>query len=298
MEEHFCYQVLMREPSVRSSRLAIAAGLALIILVGGGGFLLGRATAPRSQPSEARPKVVKVISPPPVYENVRILGRADLLQLAARGADAYASAQPWPSEVAEASGKRFILSLPFGCSGPAPEDSADPMRWRFEEKEGVLRAQAMPTLWTAEDWRLPDERKVSEIAGFWIERPWSSSESCPPSKVTASLAATGHEPDLSVAIARFRSKEEQERPVRKTSGFEIVRRIDGDELDGSRGFRLQLTGRLGGGDDPLHCTQTAGPDERPKCVWAATFDEIRLENGATGAVLAVWDSRSGSDPLH
>src|SRR3546814_20340010 len=39
-----CYRGGMQEPSVRTSRLAIAGGFAAILVVRGGGFFLGRST--------------------------------------------------------------------------------------------------------------------------------------------------------------------------------------------------------------------------------------------------------------
>src|SRR5690606_12942314 len=51
----------MREPSVRTSRLAIAGGLAAIIVVGSAGFILGRGTAG----PEAEPAPPAVVAPTP-----------------------------------------------------------------------------------------------------------------------------------------------------------------------------------------------------------------------------------------
>ena len=55
----------MREPSARTSRLAIAAGLAAFIAIGAGGFLLGRATAPKAPPPAPAPVVAAPTPPMP-----------------------------------------------------------------------------------------------------------------------------------------------------------------------------------------------------------------------------------------
>ena len=95
----------MQEPSVRTSRLAIAGGLAAILVVGGGGFFLGRTTAPA--PPAPAPMVVPAPTPAPVPETPKDLGRGELIALAQRAADAFASGEAMPKAVADAAGRRF-----------------------------------------------------------------------------------------------------------------------------------------------------------------------------------------------
>src|SRR5690606_18188098 len=52
------YQVLMDEPSPRSSRLVLAGAVGVALVVGGAGFLLGRTTLEPS-PAAVPPPVVK-----------------------------------------------------------------------------------------------------------------------------------------------------------------------------------------------------------------------------------------------
>src|SRR3546814_7355810 len=98
-----CYRGGMQEPSVRTSRLAIAGGFAAILVVGGGGFFLGRATAP-ARPAPP-PVVVPAPAPAPVPETPKDLERGDLIALAQRAADAFASGEAVPKAVAEATGR-------------------------------------------------------------------------------------------------------------------------------------------------------------------------------------------------
>src|SRR3546814_523419 len=90
-----CYRGAMQEPSVRTSRLAIAGGLAAILVVGGGGFFLGRTTAP--VPPAPAPALVPAPAPVPVPETPKDLERGALIQLATRAADAFASGADMPA---------------------------------------------------------------------------------------------------------------------------------------------------------------------------------------------------------
>ena len=183
----------MDEPSPRSGRLALAGALAAAIAVGGTGFLLGRATTERTQVVVAPPAAIPVPVPKPEPAPSGVLGRSDLIALAAAAADAAAAGRDPGREVAEASGRRFELRLPFGCDGAAREGSNAAMRWRYDARDQALRIHVGPMTWTAQDWwganAAPD---IEAIEGFWIARPWTSSEACPADD--GRPAASGAEP--------------------------------------------------------------------------------------------------------
>lgn len=280
----------MQEPSVRSSRLAIAATLIAVIAIGGTGFFLGRATAPTAEPAAPPP----IIVPPPVVrpEPVRALGRAELIGFAQRAADAFASGESLPDEIAKASGQRFVLVIPFGCAGPAGEGSNQAMRWHYDEADQALRISVAPVGWRAIDWGFGASGNTDVAEGFWISRPWSTSENCPPR--AGQPVPTGIEPitlpGQSLAIAQFFSKDANRDARRDGRPFKTVQRVPADRFDGSQGFRLRISGRIGSvpGSGPVHCVQSAGVEQRPICVIGASFDEVRIENAATGDVLATW----------
>lgn len=283
----------MQEPSLRSSRLAIAGGLAAIIAVGGGGFLLGRATAP--EPVDRAPTVVAAPTPTPepTPERARILGRADLAELAFLASDSLASGQPIPESVSEAGNRRFELVLPFGCSGPAGEGSSARLRWRYDEEAEALRIHVAPNSWDAGDWGMAGRSGVEAIEGFWIARPWSSSDDCP--SRSGQTMATGIEPltlpGQTLAVAQFFTADARRAALRDGRAFETVKRIPREEFDASRGFRVRLSGRIGGvpgADAPVRCIQPGGMDQRPICAIAVTLDEVRIENPIDEEVLASW----------
>ncbi|MBB5708117.1 hypothetical protein [Sphingopyxis panaciterrulae] len=280
----------MQEPSVRTSRLAIAGGFAAILVVGGGGFFLGRATAP-ARPAPP-PVVVPAPAPAPVPETPKDLERGDLIALAQRAADAFASGEAVPKAVAEATGRRFELLLPFGCGGPSEAESSLPMQWRYDEAGGTLRVSVKPMMWSKTDWNLGDRADIDAAEGFWITRPWSSSGACP---LRAGQAfPRGVEPltlpGQTLAIAQFFRSEADRDGRRNGRPFETVQRVAADKFDGSRGFRLRISGRIEAVADggPIRCVQPAGAEQRPICVIGTRIDTVRLENPTSEDVLATW----------
>lgn len=299
----------MREPNLRTSRLAIAGGLVAALALAGGGFLLGRSTSPR--PDSAPPPALQPARPSPAQpESPHILGRADLVALAAKAADAAASGQALPTGL---QGKRFELVLPFGCAGPAAADSAAPLRWRYDPAQQTLRVHVAPARWSLADWGLaPDtggdgtsgegdtgaDAEAGEgagqarLEGFWVERPWSSAETCPP--VSPVPAASEGAPPLpseqTLALAQWRSEPGRTDTARAGRAYDLVMRLAPDAAPGPKGLRIRLVGRVARLPDggSLRCTQAAGPDQRPVCLLAVTLDEVRIENPADGAVLGTW----------
>jgi hypothetical protein len=288
----------MREPTPRTSRLAIAASLIAMLAVGGGGFLLGRAAHPDAAPPGNEAPPVPPPAGPPAPEEPGILVRADLVALAAKAADATASGVPAPRAVADAVGRRFDLLLPFGCHGPEAGEGAAPLRWHYDESEEVLRIQARPTTWAAPDWGIAPEAGIEAIEGFWIARPWASGGECP--AATGRPAAAGVTPVAlpaqTLAVAQFFAGDAQREAQRGARPFELVRRLPAAQLDASRGFRMRLLGRIGQvpGGGPIRCEQAAGIDQVPVCVIAVTLAEVRIENPAGGTVLATWAIGGGA----
>jgi hypothetical protein len=283
----------MQEPSLHSSRIALAAGLAALLIVGGAGFFLGRSTTERAPepalpPAAAAPKPAAEPEPEP---QPNILGRADLIALAAAAADAAASGRALASDIRELEGRRFELRLPFGCNGPASPGSNAAMRWTYDAAESALRIHVAPFTWAANAWWTGDAPAgVEAVEGFWITRPWTSSEECP---AAHQPAATGAEPvtlpGQTLAIGRILSGEARE-GQRAGNLYQAVMRVPENELDASRGFRLRVSGRIASvpGSGPLHCQQPAGPEQRPICLVAVTMDEVAIENPAKEEVLATW----------
>ena len=209
--------VAMQEPNLRASRRTLAGLLAAGVLVAGAGFYLGRSTS--SEPDREAPAKAPVTPAPTASALVesRTLGRGDIIALAAAAADATTSGTALPEGVREAIGRRVEVALPFGCSGPSPDDSDQPLRWRYDENEETLRLHVAVERWAPSDWGLAqpslEEANGDEpvIEGFWVARPWTSSTECPVQSVQAgtvaaqALATDAANAANSLAIAQFLS---------------------------------------------------------------------------------------------
>ncbi len=314
----FAYQVPMEEPSPRSSRLALAGALLAAIAVGGAGFLLGRSTSerpPAVSPAPASPAPRP--APEPVVSGV--LGRADLIALAAAAADAAAAGREPGPEIARADGRRFELRLPFGCAGPAGSadgDAAAPMRWRYDSTAQVLRISVDPVAWTARDWwPAAAAAGVEAIEGFWVARPWTSSEACPVRGEAPVAAGTEPEtvpgqtgpgqtgpgqtgPEQTLAVGQIFLADSGRGGRRDGKPYQAVVRVAEDQLDMTRGFRLRINGRIAraGTVGPVRCRQAVDPGQRPVCLVSVVIDEVTVENPAGGETLATWSVGTGKTP--
>lgn len=286
----------MEEPSPHSSRIILAAGLAAALVVGGAGFLIGRGTTERT-PVVVAPPPVAAPAPQPEPEPPAIqgmMGRADLIALAAAAADTGAAGRTPGPDIAEAAGRRFELRLPFGCNGPAGENSNAAMRWRYDSEDEALRIHVAPVAWTAQDWWGADAPpRIDAIEGFWIRRPWTSSEACPADDVRP--VATGVEPvtlpGQTLALGQVFSVDARG-GRRDGEAYEAVVRVPEAELDTSQGFQLRISGRIARlpGSGPVRCRQPAGAEQRPICLVGAVVDEVAIVNPASGETLAIWNA--------
>lgn len=302
-----CYRLIMREPSLRTSRLAMAGALVAAAAVGGAGFYLGRTTSSDAD-RVAQSAPTPTPAPLPAVSDViadRVLDRADLIELAAAAADAAASDAPLPAEVRDSVDRRFEVAVPFGCSGAADAESEAPLRWRYDSEAETLRLHVAVTRWEAGDWSLEPLGDSEAIEGFWIARPWSSSGECPqraasPSPVVSPQPADGEPPAAAnssptpvqtLAIAQFLGADVRREVLREGRPFQSVQRIPRADFAAPRGFRLLLSGRIEevpGAQGPVHCVQPGGFEQRPRCIVAVTLDEVRIENPVDGTVLASW----------
>lgn len=297
----------MQEPNLRASRRTLAGLLAAGVLVAGAGFYLGRSTS--SEPDREAPAKAPVTPAPTASALVesRTLGRGDIIALAAAAADATTSGTALPEGVREAIGRRVEVALPFGCSGPSPDDSDQPLRWRYDENEETLRLHVAVERWAPSDWGLAqpslEEANGDEpvIEGFWVARPWTSSTECPVQSVQAgtaaaqALATDAANAANSLAIAQFLSGGGRRESLREGRPFQSVQRVRPQNLDLTRGFRLVLSGRVtgvpgpsAGLESPVRCVQPGGSDVRPRCIVAVTLEDIRIENPKDGSVHANW----------
>ena len=280
----------MQEPSPHSSRLAMAGGLAALLVVGGSGFLIGRTTAPepmrtvsqvpRAQPEPPPPPAA--IAPPPTLE------RAGLLDLVADAIDAAVASRQLPKEIQSAAGRRFDLVLPFGCAGPVEGERSAPFGWQYDHANTTLRVWINATRWESATWgAAKTEEGKTAIEGFWVAKPWSTATHCPASALGGAMrAASPDQTQGELAIAHLIDANAG-KSARK---LEIVKRMAPDDFDAKRGFTLRITGRLQSAETggPIRCLQRTGQHQRPQCMIIGDFAELRVENPKTGDLLGVW----------
>lgn len=307
----------MHEPSPRSSRLVVACSVAAIAVLGGGGFLLGRNTAPPPPaPLDIRPSPAPVASPVVVERPVApVLRRADIIAIANAAADAMASNAPMPAGGVAAEGARFEVDLPFGCDGPAAEDSRDAFQWRYDTTSSTLRVSVAPAVFDAKEWLdtpssgssgddgdTPKTIKQETVEGFWIARPWSSRGTCDPRVPSAtpsaapSTAPLGIDavilPGQTLGLAQIFTDEDSQNARRAGKPYESVRRMDGDALKIDQGLLVRLSGRVARFPDgsTVRCRQPAGKAQRPVCLVAVRFDDVAIQNPSTADIIATWAS--------
>lgn len=300
------YALGMREPTPRGSRLVLAGGLIALLAAGGLGFTLGRETArpPAPIPSPVSAPA-RQAAPPPVEALPALLGRIEILQLVRTAADEVAGGQADILRAREAAGRRFTLQIPFGCDGPAAPGSNDPLQWSYDPAEEALRFAVAPALLPLGVWTGSDAA-TELVEGFWVPRPWTSSEEClrvPGGAVMArtdtNTGPSNAPPVRTVLLGQVTQAESREGDDADPEPFAAVVRTAPDALAAERGFRLQLGGRLaaiaqgmGGAapTGPVLCRQTEGGDRPPVCLVLAELDEVAIVNPVTGETLASWDA--------
>ncbi|HET9356376.1 MAG TPA: hypothetical protein VFO42_09465 [Sphingomicrobium sp.] len=256
----------------------LAAGV-LGIALAGGGYLVGLDSRPVPAPSPAPETIAKDPEPAPVPEAV--LGRAGLLRIAAAAADRFAGGAAVTTPLA---GRRFRVGIPFGCGSPS--EGREPTGWSYDEQSQALRIRVTPVDWTDAEWLASavPEGAVDAVDGFWLPRPWTSSERCP-----AEDAGTPRQSGSSVGLARFFGTESDRSERRRGRPFEIVTKVEPDSVPRD-GLQLVLEGRvaqLPGGTASVHC-HAASQADRPTCRIAVEFERIAVMDPNSGTELANW----------
>ncbi len=293
----------MAEPSRRASRLTIALATLALIAAGAGGFALGRNSAGTLAAPPAAPPPAPAAPPEPIAvlpADQPPLARAGLIAAAARAADAFAAGQKLPTELTELAGRDFDVRLPFNCPGGPPAGSSG-LSAEYDNTAEALRVRAEPVSWSPEEWLAraagggEAAGKVDAIEGFWIARPWTSSEACPPATPAPPAGqAEPAEAERTLGIAQIFTTESSRVGRRDGEAYQAVEPVTAGALDVSLGLQLRLRGKLARapGGAPILCRAASGM--RPACLVIVALDQVAIENPATGATLATWDVSSQS----
>lgn len=297
-------------------RALLAGGVFVALLI------LAVLIARPSEPEEVVAVPVAEPASPAIATPAPPLTRADLIDAAARAADAHARGVPMAAEDGEIAGRRFTLRLPFGCAGPTAADSQAPMRWSYEPEKQILRVSVAPNVWT-DAGPVRDAAKGTDYEaaeGFWIERPWLRTGDCPvlpqPTIVASAtsetvegnqvVTATGSEaeqvaedapapaPQLAeaqetLALVELFKPGSRRAARRNGKPYTVVAKLAPSEIDLTLGLRVVVTGRVVpfGSGAAIACSGT-GVDERPLCLISAEFDRVAITDASGQRILGEW----------
>lgn len=257
------------------------------------------------------------------------MGRAELLTAVARAASATASAVDDSADQRTLDGRRFELRIRFGCRGPAPDLSEAVFGWTLDRETRTLRLRATPTIsGQSELVQQIAGEDFEAVEGFWIPRPWlldpvcpaaaavqpappaqqaeSEGEAEPESESEAEAADRRPEPAAvadeqeseappparpRVGIAQFFRDTDPRTGRRDLRPYQTVKILEPNQLLGSQGFNLVLSGRLRAlpGQRVIACV-SRGSDRPPECVVSADFDRVRMERPDNQTIIAEWTS--------
>lgn len=231
--------------------------------------------APQPVPAPAQPSIP---TPPPP------LGRAELLDAVRAAASAAATSGTYPEAAAGLEGRRFTIRLPLGCWGP---EERPRLGYAWNPERRTLRLTAQPEVWTEAAWArdLVGGETVESIEGFWLRRPWTDAETCPP-RPAPEMAAIPPAPET-VGLAQAFGAEGSRLLRRGDRPYEVTRKLDEGQEPSAGGYRLVLEGRVVG-PQPIAC-RSSHPDVRPVCLVRVELGRVAFED-ATGQMLAEWRS--------
>lgn len=288
--------------SRRSLILARAAMLAAC--------LAGCREQPDEKPSTTGNELETVLPLPP--PPAPTLDRARLLDAIRAAASAHSAGTDDRAAQRALAGRRFSIRLPFACPGlTGANGSQYALTVRRDGRSFELRAT--PSL-TADDAKIagsaaPLPEGVEGIEGFWIDRPWLLTDTCPqppqapppkspqapatepspaPSQPEPEAAPQPPEAERTAGVVQILSKDDSRVGQRSGRDYRVVVRLAEDEAPPEQ-LALVIDGRLRPwpGGRVIRCF---GDDARvrPACVAGADIDRVAFVRSDTGEVLSEW----------
>jgi len=284
----------MTDPKWTRWGMALGAATAVVVVVAFAAII-----RPGAPPAPAADVEVKTDTPPPEAKPAPLpppLNRGDLVALGGRAAAAFAAGGPYPPDNKALNGRRFEISIAFGCSGPNGSPSVEPARWSVDTTKKTITLASQSSIWTETPWvrditGATEANAPSLIEGFWIPRPWMATDGCPPFRMPgpAADAPAASAPSLglvrSFAATASRLTQGGNRP------YETVIKATEQQLSAPlRAYRLVLSGRIAplAEGEPVRC-QAPNIDTRPVCLIGVEVDKAAFVDPATGESLAQWE---------
>ena len=185
------------------------------------------------------------------------------------------------------------MRVPFGCKGPKPAGDEEPGigHWSWGADRKTIRLSMQPAEWknAAMFAQAGADQTWEAVEGFWIPRPWLTSEGCPAVRTDPLRTDATTSPQTAGLAAVFDTGGSRI-GRREGRAYRFTVRPDGDGpiAEPTAGYRLLLEGRVAAfpSGGAIDC-RASGPDERPVCVVATRLDRVVFET-PDGAVLAEW----------
>ncbi len=286
----------MTDENGKSNRICwICFSIAGIVAIGSTALYLTRPSpAPLAAEETAPATAVAPEAKNPVIPQVPLplppLTRSDLLAATAKAADAAAGGGEAPKESQNLVGRSFSIRLPFGCDGPLDENAKDWAGWTFNAKTRALKLVARPEDWGLAEWTraLAGDTPFDAIEGFWLKRPWTSSEACPATPRTGIPAIPVSPPHETVGVAQFFTPDSPRTLQRGSRPYSLTLKAEKEISDAPREYHLVVSGKIAAYADgrPIHCWVETGAVP-PVCVIKVEFGEIAFQ-GPDGAILTSW----------
>lgn len=284
-------------PSLQDRRLPYIAPLViavLVILIGAVTILYRPAEPPSpSPPTPPKQSAIKPALPPIVVTKPSVLSRADLISASRKAADEFTLLGRLPTVNDPLVGRRFAIKIPFGCGGNLGEYSPAQLSKFYNAETQSITLTATPGIWTT----LPvlqasiADSDIEAVEGFWLPRPWTSSDSCPvqtnypipptPTPPTGQTLGLGQ----LFAAGSSRVQRHADHP------YIFTRKLtSSDTTSVNHAYRLVLEGRIVGYKDgrSLQCW-TEAPDHHPLCIYSVAFDRVAFEDVDSGEILVNWN---------
>jgi hypothetical protein len=264
---------------------AWTAGAAFVALLIGGLLIVqteDEPVPPVTPPTPEPPVATRPIVPQPPQP----LSRGELIRAVAQAVDNYAADKPLNVELL--AGRRFTINLPFGCGGPAEDLAEVQSGWTYDAETGALRVKVEPQDWTEAPFiaATAGGTTVEAAEGFWIERPWTAAESCPP---RAAASAEPPTPRETLALVQMFEPGTKRADRRSGRAYQAVETVEPGEIALDQGLRLRIEGRLVAlGDGPPIGCWSDNPNLPPICTVRVRFDRIAITDASGTRTLADW----------
>ncbi len=232
----------------------------------------GNAVANNMVLAEDPPKA-EPVPRPPMDREAMLLAAIRARSAAATGADDREAQRPLDRQ-------RFEFRMRLGCDILAP-GAPDTAEARFDPQGRRVQLRASPNV-SIENPLVSGlgGEGVEAVEGFWIRRPWLLSSSC------AGSASAARE----FGIVQFFTAQEPRTERRDGRAYEIAAPLsEGATAPTAGSWDLVLRGRLRKwGRDRVILCRPGGEGAAPACLISVQFDEVSVEEVATGRSLANW----------